>query len=235
MWTARASAGLAVEQRGAVERGEQPLVGVDDERVRLLDAGEAVAHARREQRRAAVGAVDVEPQPALARDLAHAGEVVDDAGVGRAGGRHHGAHRRRVAVGVERGAQGGAGQAVVADGDRQRVRRPMMRSALSIEECAWALTAMRQRRAVARAAGARAAALRRVARDDERRQVAGRAARHEAAAGGLRQAGEVGEQSAAPGSPRAPRPRPPATRSPGSRRRRPPCRTAARPWSAPRG
>ena len=76
--------GLSVDQRGAVEGREQPLVGVDDERVGPLESGELLAHRRgEERRRAAVGAVDVEPQRMLCRDVGHAVEVVHDAGVGR--------------------------------------------------------------------------------------------------------------------------------------------------------
>ena len=64
--TARASVGIAVEQRRAVERREQPLVRVDDERVGGLDSVEPVADARREQRGAAVRGVDVHPEAAVA-------------------------------------------------------------------------------------------------------------------------------------------------------------------------
>ena len=58
--------GVAVEQRRAVERRVQPLVRVDHERVGVLDAGEPLAHARCEQRGAAVRRVDVHPDAALA-------------------------------------------------------------------------------------------------------------------------------------------------------------------------
>ena len=57
--------GLAVEQRGAVERCEQPLVGIDDERVGPFEPGELVPARGSEQGRPAVGAVDVEPQRAF--------------------------------------------------------------------------------------------------------------------------------------------------------------------------
>ena len=46
---------FAVDQGGAVERCEQPLVGVDDEGVGPLEAGEAISHGRREQRGGAAG------------------------------------------------------------------------------------------------------------------------------------------------------------------------------------
>jgi alpha,alpha-trehalose phosphorylase len=79
---------VAVEQRGAVERGEQPLVRVHDERVGVLDAVVPVPDARREQAGAAVGAVHVEPEVVLSGDFGGTGQVVDDAGVRRARGRH---------------------------------------------------------------------------------------------------------------------------------------------------
>jgi len=52
--------GVAVEQGAGVERREEPLVRVDDERVAALDAVEPVAHRRRRQRRAAVRPIDAE-------------------------------------------------------------------------------------------------------------------------------------------------------------------------------
>ena len=72
-------------QRGAVERREQPLVGIDDERVGPFESGELVPDRGGEQGGAAVGAVDVEPQRALLGHVGHPGEIVDDAGVGRPG------------------------------------------------------------------------------------------------------------------------------------------------------
>ena len=77
--------GLAVDQGGAVEGREEPLVRIDDERVGPLETGEPVPHRGREQRGGpAVGAVDVKPQRVLGGDVRHARQVVDDAGVGRA-------------------------------------------------------------------------------------------------------------------------------------------------------
>ena len=59
------ASGFAVEQRRAVERREQPLVRVDHERVGdARRRRSADARRRREQRGAAVGAVDVEPHAA---------------------------------------------------------------------------------------------------------------------------------------------------------------------------
>ena len=60
---------VAVQQRARVERGEQPLVRVDDEAVGVLDAGEQVADARRRERGAAVRTVDVHPGAELRRRI----------------------------------------------------------------------------------------------------------------------------------------------------------------------
>src|SRR5947208_3278964 len=45
---------VAVDQRTRVERREQPLVRIDDERVGLLDAGEQSGDARRRQSGSAI-------------------------------------------------------------------------------------------------------------------------------------------------------------------------------------
>ena len=83
--------GLAVDQGGAVEGSEEPLVRVDDERVGPLEAGELVSDGWGEQRGGpAVRAVDVEPQGVLGGHVGHACQVVDDAGVGRPRGGHDG-------------------------------------------------------------------------------------------------------------------------------------------------
>ena len=76
----------------------------------VLDAGEAIAHTRREQRRAAVRRVDVHPQLAVAANARYAREIVDQSGVGRTRCRDDCAHRRRVAVGRERGLERVAGE-----------------------------------------------------------------------------------------------------------------------------
>jgi hypothetical protein len=83
---------VAVEQRTRVERGEQPLVGIDDEAVGAFDPLEAVAHARRRERGAPVGAVDVEPRVDGGGGVGGAGEVVDHADVGRSRGGDDGEH-----------------------------------------------------------------------------------------------------------------------------------------------
>ena len=84
---------IAVKKSGAVERREQPLVRVDHKRVGVLDAVVGRPDARREQARAAIGAVDVEPQAVLTSDCRRAGQVVNDARVGRAGRGDHGGQR----------------------------------------------------------------------------------------------------------------------------------------------
>ena len=63
----RKSAALARPQRRAVHRREEPLVGVDDERVRSLDPGLRPAQLRADPGRARVGGVDVEPHAGLPR------------------------------------------------------------------------------------------------------------------------------------------------------------------------
>ena len=111
---------LPVDQGGAVEGGEQPLVGIDHERVDPLDAAEALPDRRGEQCGAAVGAVHVEPELAFLGHVGHAVEVVDDAGVGGAPGGHHGDDVVAPRVGGQRGPQGLAGQAMVVDRHEER-------------------------------------------------------------------------------------------------------------------
>ena len=91
---------VAVDQRAAVERREEPLVGVDDEAVGVANAAEEVAVGGREDRGAAVGAVDVEPEVVLAREAAEPLEVVDDARVGGAGRGDDADHVLGVGVGA---------------------------------------------------------------------------------------------------------------------------------------
>ena len=77
---------VAIEQRAGVERSEEPLVRVDDDRVGVLDAGEERARRRRRERGAAVRTVDMEPHAALRADLGDRREIVDQPEVRRAGG-----------------------------------------------------------------------------------------------------------------------------------------------------
>jgi hypothetical protein len=81
--------GLAIQQRAAVERGEQPLVRVDDERVGVLDPGVQAPNGWRCKTRPAVRPVDVEPDAEIGADLRHGVEIVDRAEVCRARRRDH--------------------------------------------------------------------------------------------------------------------------------------------------
>ena len=62
----RADRRVAIDERAAVERREQPLVRVDDEAVGTLDPGVPVPDARAASAGASVGTVDVEPVPSSA-------------------------------------------------------------------------------------------------------------------------------------------------------------------------
>ena len=91
-----ADAYVAIQQRTAVIRTKQPLVRVDDEAVDQLDASELMSHTSRAQSRSPVGAIDVKPHRVLLSKETYAMQVVDDAKVGSASRRHHGAHSRAV-------------------------------------------------------------------------------------------------------------------------------------------
>ena len=86
----RGKAWIAVEDRGAVERREQPLVRVDHDRVGPLDPVEQRPDGGGGESRAAVRAVDVQPDAEPPADLGDAGEIVDVAAVRRAAGRGDG-------------------------------------------------------------------------------------------------------------------------------------------------
>lgn len=94
---------------------------VDDKRIGVLDPVIGAPDARREQPRAPVRAVDVEPQAVLAGDGGGTGQVIDDARVGRAGGGHHHGQRGWVAVGLDRRAERHTGEPVIAGGHGQRI------------------------------------------------------------------------------------------------------------------
>ena len=61
--------GLPEQQQRGVERREHPLVRVDHDRVGALPAGEQAAVLGGERHRAAVGGVDVQPEPLALADL----------------------------------------------------------------------------------------------------------------------------------------------------------------------
>ena len=198
---------------------------VDDERVGPLDAVQQRARARRQQGRAAVGAVHVQPQAAGGADLGDAGEIVEGAGVGRSRRRHDGDHLGRVEAGermlerrsvqapvrVGRGRRDQSAAHDVGGGGHGRVRR--------------------------RAGDDDATDVRRLAsaaRRHERAQIGDGAAAHEGAAGRRGEPGGVRPASAAPRLP----PRRPGPPRGGCRRRssprRAPCRRAPRRPSASR-
>ncbi len=113
--------GLPVDEGGAVEGGEEPLVGVHHERVRQFHAFEPVARRRGEEGGAPVGPVHVEPQGPLPGHPPHPGQVVDDAGVGGATGGHHGDDVGGPGMTVQGGGQSGSGEVVVVTPDEQRL------------------------------------------------------------------------------------------------------------------
>ena len=107
--------GPSVEQGGAVEWREQPLVGIDDERVGTVEPGEdPPGRWCEESRGPSIGTVDVEPQRMLRCDVGYSVEVVHDSCVRRPGG---GDHTDRV--GSPRGVPQGGRQCVT--------REPMVR------------------------------------------------------------------------------------------------------------
>ena len=90
---------VAVDEGTRVERGEQPLVGIDDEAVGSLDAGEQVPHARSRQAGAAVRPVDVEPRAEAIGRRGRRDEIVDHPGVRRPRRGDDGKHPSPVLVG----------------------------------------------------------------------------------------------------------------------------------------
>ena len=106
---------VADQQRAALERLVEPLVRIERHRVGQLDARQRGAPALGDGGEPAVGAVDVEPDAAVAADAGQRGERVDRAGV--RGARHAGGEQRRAAgahVGVDGGGQRLGPQAPVA-------------------------------------------------------------------------------------------------------------------------
>ena len=80
---------VADQHAAGLQRLEQPLVGVEGERVGPLDPGQEPAAGGREDGRGAEGAVDVEPQPLGPAQGGQVGQRVDAAGAGRARGGDH--------------------------------------------------------------------------------------------------------------------------------------------------
>ena len=188
---ARASSGFAVEQRTAVEGREQPLVRVEDERVGLLEADVLRLQRPGEDAGSAVGTVDVEPPVAALRQRAHPGEIVDDAGVGRAGGTDHGDDVGQVGIGVDRCLHGLARQTVVGRADHQGVH---LQQSEGVDDRGMRVLAHHHPRPSAGKCVTESP-LPGLSGHRERRQIAGRPTGDEASAGALRQSGLVGYQS----------------------------------------
>ena len=112
---------IAVEQSRTVERREQPLVRVEDERVGVLDAVVFVPDAGGEQPGAAVGAVNVEPQTVIPCDRGRPGEIVDDPRVRRARRRDDRRERRGVSIVLDGFPERFTGQPMIIGFNGQRV------------------------------------------------------------------------------------------------------------------
>ena len=74
------------DQHAAAFHGlEQPFVGIEGDRVGPLDAGQHRPPLGGQRGEAAIGGVDVQPQPVGRADVGKIGEGIDGAGVGRSG------------------------------------------------------------------------------------------------------------------------------------------------------
>ena len=106
---------IAIQDGRAVERGEQPLVRVHDERVGALDPVEERPNRRRRESGASVRAVHVHPKTEPLAHVGDGGKVVDDARVRRARRRAHGEDTVEVEA-LEGSVQGLAGETTVLVG-----------------------------------------------------------------------------------------------------------------------
>ena len=88
---------VAHEEAAALHRLVEPLVRVERDRVRRLDAGQRRAAALGEHREPAVRGVDVQPHAVAAADVGQRAERIDGTGVGRTGGDRR--EQRRAALG----------------------------------------------------------------------------------------------------------------------------------------
>ena len=79
----------AAEQRRAPHRREEPLVGVDPDRVGAFPAGEVVTQLRAHRRRAGIGGIDVEPGAFCPGAVGDRRDRIDRRRRGRADGCHH--------------------------------------------------------------------------------------------------------------------------------------------------
>ena len=92
-----------VDKRAAIKRREEPLVRVEDERVRLLDTRVLVAQRSRKDSGSAVRAVDVEPPTALLGYLTNPGKIINDARIRRPRGTDDCGDIADIGVCIERG------------------------------------------------------------------------------------------------------------------------------------
>ena len=88
----------------AVERHRHPLVRIDDDRIGAFDTLPIVTAFRQQHRRAAHGAIDVQPDPFSPRNRCERRDRIHRGGGGRAGGRDDGAgpEPRRTVAGNSR-------------------------------------------------------------------------------------------------------------------------------------
>src|SRR6185437_12269706 len=183
---------VPVQQRGAVERREQPLVRVHDERVGMLDTVVASPDTRREQAGPAVGTVHVEPQLVLAGHLGHAGQVVDDARVRGPRRGHHRGHRARIPAIRQRRPQPRTGQPMILGPNDQRLH---LADPQRVGDRGMRVLTDRHPPPPPGTGNTRARLpLGHLARDNQGGQVPGRTSGDEAAARRLRHPGPVGDQ-----------------------------------------
>ena len=187
----RSRRGIAIDERGTVVRGEQPLVRVDPEAVGALDAVELVTGQRAAQRGQAVRAVDVHPQASRRAHVGDPVELVDDTRVRSAAGGHHGEHTVRgveCVVGADRCLQRGAGHpAVIVGVYRQHI--DVHHAGSGAYRSVYLLSDSNRvpRRPAAAALGEHLAC------GHQRAEVRCRAAGYEHAAGALGKPGEIGQ------------------------------------------
>ena len=86
----------AAVEGAQVEGDEQPLVGVDDQRVGAVAPRQRLLVARHHRRGPRVGGVDVQPQPLAGADVGDGRHRVDAGDRGGADGRHHRQRRHPV-------------------------------------------------------------------------------------------------------------------------------------------
>ena len=172
---------VADQHAAALHRLVQPLVRVERHRVGTLEAGQRCFPLGGQRGEAAVGRVDVQPQPFGRADVGQAGQRVDGAGVGRSGAGAQGeGDAARAAVGPDGRGHRVRRQAPPAVGRQHpHLLRPQSHRPRGPGQRRVGLV-----RHVHHGAGRRPAG--RLARDEQRGQVGGRAAvdQHARGAGG---------------------------------------------------